>query len=473
MERVTRREFLALSASVALGAAVSCTPGSSTHAASAPPKPSRTGVTETGPVTITLWDQESGKVSHIWDDLINGFQQKYSNVTINRVERTFSDLKSLLKLALSGPKAPDVVEVNQGWPDMGETVKAGLLLPLDNYAKAYGWFDRVPQNVNAANSWTPDGRQFGTGSLFGFTNEAELVGVFYNKRIMQRIGLSVPTTFAEFERTLAVAKQAGQLPIQFGDSDQWPGVHEWAAVQERFVPESYMTDSIFGLQYNRLSFDTSQNVQAATLLVDWMNKGYFTPDPLAVSYGDSVANFAKGQGVYMFTGNWIVANLGADNTDFGFMPMPPTTTGGPVVSTGGPGYPLSIAASSQHPDTAAAFIDWMTDDQAAQMLVPSGEIALNVGFTPANVGTGTILADLLTTAATLRDTNAIVPYEDWSTPTFYNTLTAAFQELIGSRIKPQQFVQKLEADYSAFQKSRPAPTSPQPTSATSPQPSAT
>jgi raffinose/stachyose/melibiose transport system substrate-binding protein len=418
--------------------------------------PVRTGVTETGPVTLTLWDQESGRVSRVWDDLIKGFEQKYPNVKINRVERSFSDLKALLKLALSGPKAPDIVEANQGWPDMGGMVKANLLLPLDNYARAYGWFDRVPATINAANSWTPDGHQFGTGSLYGFTNEGELIGVFYNKRMMRQLGLSAPTTFAEFESSLAVAKQAGQVPIQFGDGDQWPGIHEWEAVQERFVPQSYMTDAIFGLKYQGVSFNTPQNLQAATLILDWAKKGYFPPTPNAIAYGDSVSSFVQGQGLYIITGNWIVANIGADNRDFGFMPMPTVSAGAPAVSTGGPGYPLSIAASSKHPDTAAAFIDWMTNDQAAQMLVSSGEIALNKGFTPTGIESGTVLGDLLGAAATLRDADAIVPYEDWSTPNFYNTLVAAFQELIGFRITPQQFLQQLEADYSSFQRSRPS-----------------
>ncbi len=466
MGRISRRRFLALSAGAAFAAAASCTPGGPTKLPSAPPKPARTGVTETGPVTLTLWDQESGKVSRIWDDLIKGFEQRYPNVTINRVERAFSDLKALLKLALSGPKAPDIVEANQGWPDMGEMVKAGLLLPLDNYAKAYGWFDRVPTTVNAANSWTPDGKRFGTGSLFGFTNEAELIGVFYNKTILSKLGLTVPTTFAEFEQSLAVAKQAGEIPIQYGDLDGWPGIHEFGEVQDQIAPAGYLTDFIFGLQYNRLSFDTPPNLQAATTLQDWARKGYFTPDLLAIGYDDSVARFAKGQGLYMITGNWIVGNLGASNTLFGFFVMPPMQAGRPPVSTGGPGFPLSIAASSKHPDAAAAFIDWMTNDSAAQMLVQSGEIALNKGFAPSGVVPGTVLSDVLNAAAKVRDANGIVPYEDWSTPTFYNTLTASFQELVGLKITPQEFLSKNEADYAAFQNSRPpaATTSPQPAS---------
>lgn len=441
-------------------ATASCTPGSPARVVKAPPKPLRTGVTVKGPVTLVLWDQESGKVSQIWNGLIRGFEQKYPNVTIHRVERSFSDLKALLKLALAGPHAPDVVEANQGWPDMGEMVKAGLLLPLDNYASAYGWDKRVPPTINADNSWTVGGLRFGTGSLFGFTNEAELVGVFYNKTMMRKLGLSVPATFADFENSLAVAKQAGEIPIQFGDLDGWPGIHEWAAVQARFAPESYMKNFIFGLDYSRVSFATPQNMRAAALMQDWTRKGYFTPNLLAVGYDNSVARFAKGQGLYMITGNWIVANLGADNPDFGFMAMPPMSPGGPLVSTGGPGFPLSIASSSRHPDVAAAFIDWMTDDHAAQTLVQSGEIALNKGFTPTGVRPGTVLSDLLTTAARLRDADAIVPYEDWSTPSFYNTLTQSFQELLGSRVTPGQFLSKCEADYTAFQKSRAA--SPQP-----------
>src|SRR5437763_14879107 len=100
MSRMSRREFLALGAGAALGAAVSCTPGGTTKQAVAPPKPANTGVTETGPVTLTIWDQEqTGRVSRIWDQLNREFEQKYPNVTINRVRRGFRDLNTLRKLA--------------------------------------------------------------------------------------------------------------------------------------------------------------------------------------------------------------------------------------------------------------------------------------------------------------------------------------------------------------------------------------
>jgi raffinose/stachyose/melibiose transport system substrate-binding protein len=155
----------------------------------------------------------------------------------------------------------------------------------------------------------------------------------------------------------------------------------------------------------------------------------------------------------MITGNWIVGDLGADNTNYGFFLMPPMTKGGPVVSTGGAGFPLSIAAGSEHPDAAAAYIDWMTSQHASESLVPTGQLPLSKGETVA-VQQGTVLADVLAAAHQVSQADGVVPYEDWATPTFYDTLTAAIQELMASRITPEEFAAKVQADYEAFQNSR-------------------
>jgi raffinose/stachyose/melibiose transport system substrate-binding protein len=70
------------------------------------------------------------------------------------------------------------------------------------------------------------------------------------------------------------------------------------------------------------------------------------------------------------------------------------------------------------------------------------------------VQSGTLLGDVLAASALVTASNGIVPYEDWATPTFYDTLTAAIQELMANRITPQEFVDKVQADYAEFQTSR-------------------
>jgi raffinose/stachyose/melibiose transport system substrate-binding protein len=215
-----------------------------------------------------------------------------------------------------------------------------------------------------------------------------------------------------------------------------------------------LTDFIFGTKGSGSTFDTPGNLQAATMLQDWAKKGYFTPGFGGGGYDTAVANFAKGQGLFMITGNWIVANLGADNRDFGFFLMPPAEAGGQPVATGGAGFPLAITSGSKHPDVAAAYIDWMTGSHASDLLLQAGQIPLSVDASTANVQPGTVLADVVNAAATASAANGIVPYLDWATPTFYDTTTAAIQELMGMRITPQQFVANVQKDYADFQSSR-------------------
>ena len=75
-----------------------------------------------GDVTLTVWDQEvrGGQAAQI-KQLNQAFQEKYPNVTIKRVAKSFEDLNTTLKRAVSGDKAPDVVQAHQGRPVTGRT----------------------------------------------------------------------------------------------------------------------------------------------------------------------------------------------------------------------------------------------------------------------------------------------------------------------------------------------------------------
>src|SRR5215217_1633724 len=161
-------------------------------------------VAAAGDVTLTVWDQEvrGGQEAQI-KRLNEAFQQKYPNVTIKRVAKSFEDLNKTLKLAVSGAKAPDVVQANQGRPVMGTLVKGGLLRPLDPYAKAYGWDDRYSKLLLDLNRFSSDGEEFGGGNLYGLSQMGEIVGLFYNKDKVA----DPPATLADFEESLAEAKR--------------------------------------------------------------------------------------------------------------------------------------------------------------------------------------------------------------------------------------------------------------------------
>ncbi len=340
-----RARTWALAATVGL-ALTACTPGSNSSggggedvsAGDVNTDPS--AITDLGDVSLTVWDQETrpSMSKHI-DELNAAFQDKYPNVTITRDSRSFDDLRRTLRLAISGGDAPDVVQANNGRSDMGQFVKAGLLDNLDGYAKAYGWDERYPESIRALASYTDDGATFGSGSLWGLPITGEMVGLWYNKAKLDDLGVQPPTTTADFEDALAKAKAAGETPIQFGNLDGWPGIHEYGFVQNQFVPGAQVRDLAFGVDGG--DWTDQANTAAAQTFADWAKEGYFTKEFNAVGYDPAWKDFAKGKGVFLVAGTWLLdENLDeAMGSDLGFM-LPPVGDGGDQLVTGGTGLPL-------------------------------------------------------------------------------------------------------------------------------------
>ena len=58
--------------------------------------------------------------------------------------------------------------------------------------------------------------------------------------------------------------------------------------------------------------------------------------------------------------------------------------------------------------------------------------------------------DVFTVFGQATETGAILPYLDWATPTFYDTLAVGLQDLLAGQTSPAAFLEALEADYAAF-----------------------
>jgi raffinose/stachyose/melibiose transport system substrate-binding protein len=401
-------------------------------------------VAAAGDVTLTVWDQEvrGGQAAQI-KQLNEQFQQKYPNVTIKRVARSFEDLNKTLKLAVSGPKAPDVVEANQGRPIMGTLVKGGLLEPLDPYAKAYGWEDRWSPLLLDLNKFSSDGNEFGSGNLYGVSQMGEIVGVFYNKTKVSE----PPKTLDEFEASLKEAKADGDIPIQFGNLDAWPGIHEYETVLAQTADKQAVRDFVFARE--GASFDTPEFQAAAEKLQQWVDDGYFTPDFNGTGYDPAWQRFAKGKGRYLIAGTWLTADL-ADQMgdDVGFMLMPGTDEGADPVALGGESLPWAITSQSKNKDVAAAYIDFLTDANAATVLAETN----NLPAMPVDEGSikEGLPREVYSEWTRLNEADGIIPYLDYTTPTFFDDISAAIQELMGGKSDPAQFTAGVQEAFQKF-----------------------
>jgi raffinose/stachyose/melibiose transport system substrate-binding protein len=421
---------------------------SSTPPKAKAPSSISTDPAKAGTVTLSVWDQEvrGGQNAEI-TQLNKQFHAKYPNVTIKRTSKSFSDLKTTLKLALSGNNPPDVVEANQGYPDMVTFVKAGMLLPLDSYATAYGWAKRYPSTLLALNKVSSDASHFGEGKLYGLSQMGEYVGVYYNKTKLKQLGLTPPTTWSELAAELPKIKAKGELPIQSGNLDKWPAIHTFGVIQAATAGKQEVRDLVFGT--GGAKWTSAATVQAATTLQSWAKKGYLPAGVNGIGYDDANKQFAQGKGVFDITGTWAAAEWkGPMGSWLGLMPTPASSRG--LATTGGESLAFSVTSKSKIPDVAAAYINFITDARAADVMLKTGNLPAVPGQAAGALPSASIEGQLVGGWQKVSAADGLVPYLDYSTPTFYDTITAALQNLIGGKSTPQQFTEALQADYSKF-----------------------
>ena len=169
--------------------------------------------------TITLWDQYyRGIESEIMDSIVKGFEANNPDIRVTRETKTLDDLKLVLKMSLESGTGPDIMQVNQGEADMGAMANAALLVSTNEAAKQNNWKANFSDSTLKALGYK--------GDYYGIATTAEVVGLFYNKDLMDKLGYSIPKTFSELESLLEKTKRAGYTPINFGNLDGWTGIHE-------------------------------------------------------------------------------------------------------------------------------------------------------------------------------------------------------------------------------------------------------
>ena len=116
-----------------------------------------------------------------------------------------------IKLKMADNNPPDLAHGNQGFTVDGTLIQSGLVIPLDKYSDQYGWKNLFADGALAEFLWSDDGSTWGSGTLYGVSPVAEDVIVYYNKEKLNALGLTVPSTFSEFENALKVSKDAGRV----------------------------------------------------------------------------------------------------------------------------------------------------------------------------------------------------------------------------------------------------------------------
>jgi raffinose/stachyose/melibiose transport system substrate-binding protein len=374
------------------------------------------------------------------------FTKQFPNVTWDIKQDQFTNLMTATPRLLSGDNPPDLIRL----PSMVSLVKDGLLKNLDDYATAYGW-DQWPPAQLAQNRVADDGTR-GSGSLYAMGLNYSLTGVFYNKEKAAALGMTAPpATVAEFEDLLAKAKAADELPIM-----QWNATASGGGLafplqnlMAAYGPTQPINDWIF--QKPGATIDTPTNVTAAEHLQQWVEAGYFPEDANAIEYTDANARFGKGEGVFMFNGDWQNAVYDKDLAgNVGFFVFPSAEAGGTVAAMSAP-LTYGIATNAANADCAASFFNWVATNETARQIDvavggsnPGGPTDLPVP--PA--GEGSVTNETLSAGAQVAEDNGAMDFIANATGAiFAQGWTPELQKLVGGQQDAAGLLKAVQAEY--------------------------
>ncbi|HEY0248327.1 MAG TPA: extracellular solute-binding protein [Gryllotalpicola sp.] len=402
-------------------------------------------VADLGDVTLKIW-ADAGEKDTL-DTIIGTYEKSYSNVKVDVTYKDWDDLMSTVVNAMASDNPPDIANGNQGFATMGTMVKGKMIRPLDDFVKAYGLDQGVPASGFDSYRWNDAGTSWGTGSIVGVGGATQPLGVFYNKAKLDKLGLKPPQTLADLEADLKVAKAGGEIPIQLGNSDQYPlGSHLLGILIDMFATPDEVNAWIAGGKGT--TFDMPGVQKAVKTLQEWGDAGYFPAGYDGTSLDEAVADYAKGQGVFFLGGSFNGSTIAkTDPNGFGFTLL--QNDSGKYVTTGTFGTPWHISSKSKVQPAALAFLGLLLSKDSAQVYADTSRLP-NYGLADVKP-TGAMHEAQLKAAQAFFANGDFVGYLDWATPTMQATLGAGAQELLAGKTTPEGFIQRVQKDWSDYQ----------------------
>jgi len=309
------------------------------------------------------------------------FQDAYPGNTVNNVYVPYDQMDSKLIAAAGAGTGPDVAVFNGA--DAPTIALGGALAPIDDQLNAWSDKAQLPSSV----IHVVDGK---TVAVQGYIN---LLGLWYNKDILDQLGLQPPTTMDELNSDMAAAKAAGYMGITLCGLPNSQG--EWQAYP-------WLTQA--GFSYDNL--DQSALSAGLAIGLNWVQQGYLAPDAATWDQTVPFNTWTAGNTLFAENGNWQMGTASSDaKFNYGVVQLPIGSSAG--VYLGGEGE--GVGAFSKNPELAWDYI-------TSAYLSPAGQLDAQsmVGSLPSRLDTAkdpsvTGNALLAPFATTIANNGALYP----------------------------------------------------------------
>jgi raffinose/stachyose/melibiose transport system substrate-binding protein len=396
------------------------------------------------PVPVVQWDQFSNAgitaAGPAMEELIKVCEASLPDVNIERTVVPSIGIRESYRLAVSADKTPDL---GYTWPAasvLAGYARTGKVAPLNSYYDKYGW-----DNVNAFYR----GRNSYQGKLYAVPMEQDLMGVYYNKAMFAELGLEVPKTYAEFKTVVDKIKEAGKIPIAFGNRDRWPATNTLSLILGLTAGRAEEEKVFFGEE----PWTNPKFKLAAETFQQWGKDGYFPKGFNGIGYDEANALFLGGRAAMNITGTWVLQDMARGaKFDLGVFMLPPISDGVPPGTMWGEGsqWQVSAAASDAAKDAAASYINCLTSKENRKTWVEKGYL-VPIGTTAEDLkawNTLPVVKDFYAEGLKTPDTN----FYDLHTTvpeSVTQVLYPELQKLASGDETPDSFLAAIQASWQA------------------------
>jgi len=385
---------------------------------------------------LTLWHYEAADsaMGLAWSQAIKDFSAAHPGVTVKVENKTFEQLQKTAPMVLNSSTAPDILEYNKGDATAGLLSKQGLLTDLTPQVAKYGWDKKLSPNIAVTSRYSNG--VMGSGDWYGIPDYAEYAMVYYNVDLFNKYHVPVPKTFADFTAAMDTFVHNGVTPLADAGA-------EYPAQQYLYDLALTKADPAWVTGYQisgKGDFHGAAWTYAANTLADWVKKGYIAKNSVSLKATDMGSAFESGKSPMMVSGSWWYGTFESEIKSFAWDTF---LWPGSSLVPGSGGNLWVVPSKSGNKQLAYDFINTTLQKDVQDLIANKG--AVPVAADPADV-TDPKAKKLIQNYNALAASNGLAYYPDWPSPGFYDTLTAATQDLINGK-NPDSVLGSLQTSY--------------------------
>jgi multiple sugar transport system substrate-binding protein len=296
-------------------------------------------------VTLKVWSIDGVDRPGIADTYSKEFDEANEDIIVEYRGIQFDDLVNETLRAFATGNAPDIVSFDN--PDFALFSSRGAMLDITERAANSEIISQAEYFEGPLNSVSWDGK------LFGVPKYTDTIGIFYNKDLFAKAGLTEPPTtwaeVAEYAEKLT-DPAAGVYGITFSARAGEEGTFQ-------FLPVIQMSGG------NADKVNTEGAAQVLDIWKGLIDSGFASRDVLTLGQWDSTGVFNSGNAAMAISGPWEIDRMVEDaKFDWGVALLPTIEEGGERSSALG-GFNWGIMANTQHPDEAFRLLEYFVSQE--------------------------------------------------------------------------------------------------------------